>query len=73
MSQDLGGKDYGLTPRQLEVLKIVAEGVSDREIASRLGITPYAVDQHIRAILEKLGATSRTGAAVKAFREGLID
>jgi len=61
-----------LTPRELEVLRLLAEGVSNRAIAVRLGISDHTVKFHVTAIMEKLGAQSRTDAVVRAARLGLI-
>jgi len=61
-----------LTPRELEVLTLIAEGHSNKAIAHRLGISQYTVKFHVNAILRKLGAQSRTEAAVRGARLGLI-
>lgn len=61
-----------LTPREREVLQLVAEGLSNRAIALRLSISEHTVKFHINAIMEKLGAQSRTEAVVRATRLGLI-
>lgn len=63
---------YDLTFRQLSVLHLVAEGMSDKEIGLRLGISPLTVNTHVSRALRKMGAASRTEAGVRAVREGLI-
>lgn len=60
-----------LTEREIEVLKIVAEGLSDAEIASRLTISELTVKKHLHNILEKLQLNNRVQAAVYAFRTGM--
>ncbi|MGM0819176.1 MAG: LuxR C-terminal-related transcriptional regulator, partial [Actinomycetota bacterium] len=64
---------WGLTPREREVLALVAEGASNREIAERLVIAQKTVAVHVSNILAKAGASSRTEAAARARREGLLD
>jgi len=64
---------YGLSKREYEVLALIVEGLWDNEIAQRLGIANNTASKHVMAIREKLGVRSRTEAAVKAFREGLVD
>ena len=49
-----------LTDRQLEVARLVARGLSNKDIASRLDISPYTVETHVRNILERLDARNRT-------------
>jgi DNA-binding NarL/FixJ family response regulator len=61
-----------LTPRELEVLQLLAEGLPNKTIAHRLGISDHTVKFHVNAILGKLGAQSRTDAVVRATRLGLI-
>jgi DNA-binding CsgD family transcriptional regulator len=61
-----------LSPRELEVLAIICEGRTDREIAERLFISERTVHVHVRRVLSKLGVTSRTQAAALAFRQGLV-
>ena len=61
-----------LTKREHEVLELLAEGLSNRSIASRLEISEHTVKYHVNAILRKLGAQSRTEAVVRATRSGLI-
>lgn len=61
-----------LTPRELEVLQLMAEGFSNKEIAERLGITDHTVKFHVNTILSKLDAHSRTEAVTRAARLGLI-
>jgi len=58
----------GLTPRQIEVLDLVAAGATNAEIAEALVITPKTVDHHVSAVLAKLGVTSRREAAAAAAR-----
>jgi two-component system nitrate/nitrite response regulator NarL len=61
-----------LTARELDVLRLVAEGLPNKTIALRLGISEHTVKFHINAILGKLGVASRTEAVVRATRLGLI-
>jgi DNA-binding CsgD family transcriptional regulator len=61
-----------LTPRETEVLRYLAQGFSNKKIASELGISEYTVKNHITGVLEKLNATDRTEAVVIAIRHGLI-
>ncbi|GAA0310487.1 LuxR C-terminal-related transcriptional regulator [Kineococcus aurantiacus] len=62
---------HGLTPRELEVLGLVVDGCSNPEIARTLTVTPRTVAAHVEHVLVKLGAPTRTLAAVRAEREGL--
>lgn len=62
-----------LTPREHDVLVLLADGVGNREIASRLGISEHTVKFHLSAVFGKLGATTRTDAVRRALRAGLID
>jgi two-component system nitrate/nitrite response regulator NarL len=61
-----------LTPRESEVIALVAEGLSNRQIAARLGISEHTAKFHVNAILDKLGAETRTEAVVLAARSGLL-
>jgi DNA-binding CsgD family transcriptional regulator len=61
-----------LSARELEVLRHLAEGASNKAIARTLGISAHTVKFHVAAILEKLGAASRTEAATLAVRAGLL-
>lgn len=61
-----------LTPREAEVLHLMAEGLPNKLIADRLGISPHTVKFHINAILGKLGVHSRTEAVTRAARSGLL-
>lgn len=61
-----------LTPRELEILGMMAEGLRNRAIATHLGISSYTVKFHVASILAKLGATSRTEAVTLGVRHGLI-
>jgi len=61
-----------LTARELAVLRLVAEGLPNKTIAVRLGISEHTVKFHVNAILGKLGVASRTEAVVRATRLGLI-
>jgi len=62
-----------LTERELEVLKLVAQGLNNREIAKRLFISENTVKNHVRNILEKLQLHSRMEAVMYAVREKLLD
>jgi DNA-binding CsgD family transcriptional regulator len=62
---------YNLTPRELDVLRHVVHGMSDREIADHLSISHHTVMRHVSHILGKLGVDSRTAAATIAVREAL--
>jgi DNA-binding CsgD family transcriptional regulator len=61
-----------LSAREAEVLQLVAEGLSDAEIAGRLIVSPHTVHRHVANIRTKLGQSSRAAAAAYAARRGLI-
>jgi two-component system, NarL family, response regulator YdfI len=64
--------DDPLTPREIEVLSLLAEGHSNRLIAQGLGISEHTVKFHVAAIMSKLHAGSRTDAVMQGIRHGLI-
>ena len=61
-----------LTPREIEVLSMIAEGAGNKSIARRLGISEHTVKFHVGSILAKLNASSRTEAVTLGMRRGLI-
>ena len=63
---------YDLTERQLEILALLVEGLTNNEIAERLVLSPYTVRNHVSEILSKLGTSTRTEAVALAMRLGLV-
>ncbi|MGH2992858.1 MAG: helix-turn-helix domain-containing protein, partial [Solirubrobacterales bacterium] len=63
--------ESGLSARELEVLRLVAEGLTNGEIATRLVISEHTVHRHVTSILRKLGVSSRVAATAYAHRHGL--
>jgi DNA-binding NarL/FixJ family response regulator len=61
-----------LTPREVEVLSLVAQGLANKDIAERLGTASGTVKMHVQKILEKLGAADRTHAVTIAIRRGIL-
>jgi DNA-binding CsgD family transcriptional regulator len=61
-----------LTPRETEVLELVADGLSNKAIAGALGVSAETIKFHLASILGKLGATNRTDAVRLAVRHGLV-
>jgi DNA-binding NarL/FixJ family response regulator len=66
------GEGEPLTPREREVLALLAEGLGNKAIAARLGVSEHTAKFHVNAILGKLGAASRAEAIVVAARRGLV-
>ena len=62
----------GLTPREVDVLRLVATGATNREVADRLVISEKTVARHVSNIFSKLGVTSRAAATAYAFRHELV-
>ena len=62
-----------LTPRESEVLRLLADGLGNKEIAVKLSISEHTIKFHIHSILGKLGAASRTEAVTRGLRSGLIE
>jgi DNA-binding NarL/FixJ family response regulator len=67
------GNPYGVTSREAEVLRLVAEGLTDRAIGGRLYISHRTVERHVSNLLSKLGAERRSELVATAMREGLLD
>ena len=63
---------YGLTERELDVLELIVEGLSNPQIAEKLVISKATAKAHVHSILQKLCATTRTQATVMAINEGLV-
>jgi DNA-binding NarL/FixJ family response regulator len=61
------------TPRELDVLRLLAEGLDTGTLASRLGIAPHTVEWHVRHVIEKLGVHSKLQAVIAGARLGLIE
>ena len=68
-----GGFDQPLTPRERDVIALLAEGLSNKEIAGRLGIAPDTAKFHVGRVIDKLDATGRTDAVAHAARRGIIN
>ena len=64
--------DVPLTPRELEVLTLLAEGMSNKAIARRLGISVHTAKFHVGALIDKFDAVGRTDAVAQAARRGVI-
>jgi DNA-binding NarL/FixJ family response regulator len=62
----------GLTAREIDVLRCLARGLPNKEIARRLVISPKTVGNHIEHVYSKIGATNRTAASLYAMRHGLL-
>jgi DNA-binding NarL/FixJ family response regulator len=62
----------GLTPREVEVLRLLARGLSNKEIAERLVISPKTVANHAEHIYAKIDASTRAGAGLFAMQHGLL-
>ncbi|MFN2581128.1 MAG: HD domain-containing phosphohydrolase [Candidatus Dormibacteria bacterium] len=63
----------GLSEREVQILRVIADGATIKEAASRLYLSPKTVDTHVQHIYGKVGVTTRAGAAVFAMRHGLLD
>jgi RNA polymerase sigma factor (sigma-70 family) len=61
-----------LTPRETEILQYIAEGLLNKQIANKLGISEQTIKNHVTSILRKLNANARTEAVVLALKQGLI-
>ena len=61
----------GLSPRELQILQLVARGISNREIGAALVVSEHTAANHVRSILRKTGCANRTEAASYAYRRGL--
>ena len=67
-----GGSLYDLSARQVEVLQLVAQGLSDAEVAERLLLSKHTVNAHLRTIYSKIGVGSRSAATRFAMEHGLV-
>lgn len=67
-----GGEEIALTPRETEVLRLVAKGFTQQEIAGHLGLSRHTVVDHVKALYRKLNVSSRAEAALAATRRGLV-
>ncbi|HEY3655288.1 MAG TPA: helix-turn-helix transcriptional regulator [Steroidobacteraceae bacterium] len=65
-------QDAPLTPREIQVLSLLAEGASNKSIARRLGISVHTVKFHVASLLDKFEASGRTDAVTHAVRLGVI-
>jgi DNA-binding NarL/FixJ family response regulator len=74
VTQQLHGffPEVALTPREIEVLSLVARGFGNKEVGDMLGTAPGTVKAHVQSILSKLGAKDRTNAVTIALRRGII-
>jgi DNA-binding CsgD family transcriptional regulator len=71
-AHDVAGETHGLSGRELEVLRLVASGKTNREIAGALVVSEHTVARHLQNIFQKLGVSSRTAATAFAFEHELV-
>lgn len=64
--------DYGLTAREHEILQLLVDGMTKKQIAEHLRLSPHTIDGHVRNIYMKLHVQNRSGAVAKALRENLL-
>ena len=74
VSQQLNGffPEVALTPREVDVLSLIARGFGNKEVGDVLGTAPGTVKAHVQSILGKLGAKDRTHAVTMAIRRGIL-
>jgi two-component system response regulator DevR len=72
LRQNPRGLGADLTPREVEVLKLLADGVSNQQIAEKLVLSMHTVRNHVQNVITKLGAHSKLEAVATAVREGII-
>ncbi len=70
--EDVDSKKLTLSPREIEVLSCVTEGLTNNEIATRLLVSVETIKTHLKRIMEKLEVSDRTQAAVQALKQGLL-
>ena len=66
------GNDFNLTKREIELLKLLAKGLTNVEVGECMGISPLTVSTHAKAIYRKMQVRSRSEAVFEAVNEGLI-
>lgn len=66
------GRQPTLTPREAEVLELIAEGMTNQQVGTELGLSARTIKTHVQNLLTKLNAPDRTGAVARAFRTGLL-
>ena len=71
-ASEAGEHGFELTPRERDVIALLAEGLSNKAIGQRLGISPDTVKFHVGRLIDKLDATGRTDAVAHAARRGII-
>jgi HD-GYP domain-containing protein (c-di-GMP phosphodiesterase class II) len=71
--RDTAERLAGLTPREIEVLRLIAAGLTAKEAARRLEIAPKTADNHIQSLYSKIGVTTRAAAALYALERGLME
>jgi DNA-binding CsgD family transcriptional regulator len=62
-----------VTPRQLEALRLLAEGLETAEIARAMGVVPHTARNHLRGLFRELGVRSRLHAVIRGYQLGLLD
>jgi DNA-binding CsgD family transcriptional regulator len=72
IADNLPERDAALTPREIQVLRLLAEGASNKSIARRLGISVHTVKFHVASLIDKFEAVGRTDAVTHAVRLGVI-
>jgi two-component system, NarL family, nitrate/nitrite response regulator NarL len=65
-------KPFGLTPREVDIVEAIGSGASNREVATRLGISLQTVKHHLTSIFDKTGTSSRLELALFAIRHGIV-
>ena len=71
-ASDADAHGFDLTPRERDVIALLAEGLSNKAIGQRLGISPDTAKFHVSRLIDKLDATGRTDAVAHAARRGII-